>query len=31
MAMQAGRFMVVLLTGPALARFLATRRFIAGR
>jgi membrane AbrB-like protein len=31
MAMQAGRFMVVLLTGPALARFLATRRFIAER
>jgi membrane AbrB-like protein len=25
MAMQAGRFLVVLATGPALARFIATR------
>jgi membrane AbrB-like protein len=25
MAMQAGRFLVVLVTGPALARFIATR------
>lgn len=28
MAMQAGRFIVVLLTGPALARFIATRSWM---
>ena len=28
MAMQAGRFIVVLLTGPALARFIATRSWV---
>lgn len=28
MAMQAGRFILVLLTGPALARFIATRRWV---
>jgi hypothetical protein len=30
MAMQAGRFIVVLLTGPALARYIATRPWVAG-
>jgi hypothetical protein len=29
MAMQAGRFIVVLLTGPALARYIATRTWMA--
>jgi len=29
MAMQAGRFIVVLLTGPALARYIATRNWVA--
>ena len=29
MAMQAGRFIVVLLTGPALARYIATRKWMA--
>ena len=28
MAMQAGRFIVVLLTGPALARWIATRKWV---
>jgi membrane AbrB-like protein len=31
MAMQAGRFIVVLLIGPPLARFIATRRWLPNR
>ncbi len=30
MAMQAGRMFVVMLTGPALARFIATRQWVRG-